>query len=352
MKIRFILLAYILILLGVNSWVLNKNIDSNISIKITFGISIFCLSAVGLSLALQSLSGIGAIKIFAYATALVYVQSFLNSENIGSFTVFFINTITMALLLLPRVTEFLTRDIGVNNERIFILQTPGNIAGFTALVWSFFWTLIYFLILNISNSNWLMSSIFFIFAIIILLFFSATTTNLIRRRVIVVPNGIVLCDPITLSDTVLLPLSKLKDIKTLSIKEFRKSHARKDKAPDNEYIGNIKSKNITQLRLSERTDSFMVRNNHMSTERKDIEELFVSLVNPVKFEKYFRARFHKASEDLNVNSGQADSSSDQVVQSKTSKKLEMLKMEKELGLETAPKSDAKLPQWRDKKIDK
>lgn len=184
------------------------------------------------------------------------------------------------------------------------------------------------------------------------MFFSATTTNLIRRRVIVVPNGIVLCDPITLSDTVLLPLSKLKDIKTLSIKEFRKSHARKDKAPDNEYIGNIKSKNITQLRLSERTDSFMVRNNHMSTERKDIEELFVSLVNPVKFEKYFRARFHKASEDLNVNSGQADSSSDQVVQSKTSKKLEMLKMEKELGIETAPKSDAKLPQWRDKKIDK
>lgn len=324
MKLRYFSLALITILLGINSWGLNRNANATFSIQITYGLTIFCLSAICFSFALQSLKGIGAIKIFAYLSPLILTQTIINGDALSTLIIFSIDVITLGILLLSITSDKLTRDIGVANERYFLLQTPSLIAATTAIVWSFFWTAIFFLIHNVRESNWLITGGLLIITLILLVIFTQSTIHLTQRRIVVVPNGIVLSDSITLTDTVLLPLSKLKDLKTIG---------RKKKLPpmDNEYLANSNSKNVTEITLTQKTDSFIVRKNHMSTERKDVDTLFVSLVRPVLFEKYFRNRFHQAGDHSEPS------------------KAELIKMEKELKIETAPKSDAKLPEWRKKK---
>jgi hypothetical protein len=334
-KLRLSLLVFTLLLLGVNSWSLNQNSDSDIATKATIAMVIFCLSAICLCLALQSLNGLGAIKMFAFLSPFVLFQTIVNIENVETATLLSLDVIFLAILLLPATIDLLTRSIGVENERIFTLQIPNSITISTTIVWSYFWVNIYFLILNFRTSQWLFVAILSIVAIFILLFFFATTLNLIHRRIVIVPNGIVICDPLTLTDTILLPLSKLKDIKTIKKQNLRKS-LRQYGPKKNEYSGNLNSKHVSKLTLTEQTDSFIIRKTHVNTERKDVDTLYIALVNGKKFEKYFRARFH------NTNS--------QPVKTDPRKeKLELLKMEKELGIETAPRSDAKLPQWRTKK---
>ena len=316
---------------------MSKYAENDFSTQMSFGISLLTITAICVCLAWQSLSSVGAIRIFAFSFPMIFSQIFHNSTS-GKTVILAINVITLLVLLYPKVLDVFVRYIGANNEQIFLLRTPKSVTLLTGAVLSFFWIVIYFIGINIEDGSIITAAVLSLFVIAVLAFFAVLTVNVIRRRLVVVPNGIVLCDPITLSDTILLPLSKLKNISTIKLSEFATSHTEQK---DNEYIGNIGLGKVTQLSLIEKTDSFIIRKSHANTARQDIDELFISLVNPDAFETLFRDRFHGPERDPStpLRSAQED----------RSEKIEMLKMEKELGIETAPKSDAKLPEWRKKK---
>ena len=158
-----------IILLGINSWGLNQNAKTNSSIQLTFGLLIFAFSGICVCLALQNLKGIGALRIFAYLSPLVLVENNLHSTNIATFTLLIVDVISLLILFLPSTIDILTRDIGAENEKIFTLQTPAGVAITTVLVWSFFWLTVFYFIINIRNSNWIISSILFAHCFIVLI---------------------------------------------------------------------------------------------------------------------------------------------------------------------------------------
>lgn len=310
---------------------MSKYSQDEISSKITFGICLLSITGICVCIAWQNLSALGAIRIFSLASIFLTAALFIQ-PNMGKSVVIAIDVITLAFFLFPKTIDLFSRYIGAGNEQIFLLKTPKSVSLLVGAVWSFFWLAIYYIGINIEDKAIYTALLISLFAITALAFFSNLTINMIKRRIVVVPNGIVICDPITLSDTILLPLSKLKNIHTLALSDFATSHSDQK---SNEYFGNIGIGKVTQLTLLERTDSFIIRKNHLNTERKDIDELYISLVSADAFEALFRDRFHGPEK--------ADAPTN-----KKSEKIEMLKMEKELGIETAPKSDAKLPEWRKK----
>lgn len=315
---------------------MNKYSQDEISSKITFGICLLSITGICVCIAWQNLSALGAIRIFSLASLFLLAAVFIQ-PNFGKSVVVLADVFTLAFFLFPKTIDLFSRYIGAGNEQIFLLKTPKSVSLLVAAVWSFFWLAVYYIGISIEDKAIYTALMLSVFVIAALAFFSNLTINIIKRRIVVVPNGIVICDPITLSDTILLPLSKLKNIHTLSLSDFATSHSEQK---SNEYFGNIGIGKVTQLTLLEKTDSFIIRKNHLNTERKDIDELYISLVSADAFESLFRDRFHGPEKDSSTQLRSA--------QDDKSDKIEILKMEKELGIETAPKSDAKLPEWRKK----
>lgn len=277
------------------------------------------------------------IPIFAFMFVLTLTQ--LDKDiSVNHRLLLFVDAIFLAVLCFPILIDAMVRTIGAQKEQIFLLSKPKIVSFFTAFVWTFFWIDIFFFIKCLTDHHYLISAPLIIIALFILAFLFYSTINLSNRRVVVVPNGIVLSDSLTLSDTILLPLTKIEDVRTINIKTFIKRYPkiRRDKiVSENSYIGNIGLGDVIHITLTDKTDSFIVRKNHLNTERKDIDELFLSLESPAAFRKHFGERFHKSSEEPKKVDPKKE-------------KIAMLKLEKELGIETAPKSDSKLPQWRDK----
>jgi len=145
------------------------------------------------------------------------------------------------------------------------------------------------------------------------------------RRCVIVPHGIVIADYITLTDTVLLPLSKIKSIQLENKVDIKNLDS------NNVYTNSLtKISNVINISLNEKTDSLILRRSVNESERINVEEIYLSLAQSKLFFSHFYKRFHKVEpEELTL-------AKERII-------------EKQLGIETAPRSDSPLPSWRNRK---
>jgi len=216
------------------------------------------------------------------------------------------------------------RKIGATNEDMFTLKTPLSITLWFVFTWGIVWAILIESIHLFGTNKSVLGVVAVIFAILMSAFFLPSQLRALYRRCVIVPHGIVASDPITLTDVVLLPLAKIQSIDLVDKLDSSIPIG------DNTFAGISSKTNIVSINLSEKTDSLIVRNGINETERKNVDKLLLSLSDPKTFVSLFHSRFHKVSpENL----------------SKSQEKM----IEKELGIQTAPRSDSPLPAWRTKK---
>lgn len=322
--IRYILLSLNLVAVGVCLFAANRATElSSYGRAGLFG-AILAGSITSVSLALFSLRSMGFIYItrpisFVLAFALIFVNNSI-AINIGLLCIFLIHTILFSETLISK----LTRDIGSSGEFNFILKTPTPINIWFVFTWFVFWASFVEALHLFIEKRTLLGVLSLGVALIIFIVFVAAQTRTLFRRCVIVPNGIVASDPITLTDVLLFPLAKVKAISVVPNVDTQ------IRASESVYISRTSNKNLVLIKLNEKTDSLIERNTAGQSTRKNVDSIYLPIMESELFSKTFHSRFHKA-------------------QPKPLTKSQEKMLEKELGIETAPRSDSPLPKWRTKK---
>ena len=288
---------------------------------------IFAGSITAISLALYSIRAMGLLYLtrpIALVTAAVILIS-------GNPPIVNIGLISIALAHVPFFSERLIsktcRDIGSKNEDCFILKTPLSITLWFAFTWFVVWASFIEAIHLFLEERTILGVISFFVGMAIFSLFVAAQTRTLYRRCVIVPNGIVASDPIAFTDVMLFPLSKIKSISSVQYigDEIRNN--------DSFFIATNTKKNVVSIALNEKTDSLIARNAVGESTRKNVEQIFMPFAEPKLFVQTFHSRFHK-------------------VQAQPLTRSQEKMLEKQLGIETAPRSDAPLPKWRKGKTSK
>lgn len=313
-----------LLIVGLCFFAANRAGDVGIYVTAGLSIAIIANSLTALSLALFTLRSMGVLYITRASSIVVAVIAATNSFS-ALVMIAFISTILLnACFFSERIISKTARQIGAENENMFILKTPTPIAIWFAFTWSVVWATFAECIHLFSKSQDILGVIAVVFGAIITGIFVSSQLRTFYRRCVIVPHGVVASDPITMTDVVLLPLSKIKSIELIEKLEVS------EKLPESTFAAISSIRNAVAINLTETTDSLIVRNSINETERKNVDRLLFSIAAPADFVKTFHSRFHKVEpEEL----------------SKAQEKM----VEKELGIETAPRSDSPLPAHRPRK---
>lgn len=215
-------------------------------------------------------------------------------------------------------------DISQSNENTFILKTPFSIKLWFTFSWIVFWATSIETIHLFGTDKTFVGVITAAVSILILGVFIAPQTRVFHRRVVIVTHGIVISDAITLTDVVLFPLAKISKIEV--IPKLNESQINQE----NCFSSITELRKVVSISLAETTDALIVRNAVNESTRKNVDTVLLSLGDPKRFVSTFHKRFHKVEpQELTANQEKM--------------------IEKELGIQTAPRSDAKLPSHRSKK---
>ena len=255
------------------------------------------------------------------------VIALLNTDSPLVATALISTAIVHFLLFSETLLSRITRDIGTSNEEVFILRAPKSVVIWFLFTWSIVWAIFIESFHLFATDLVILGVLSVLVALVISALFIPSQLRIFLRRIVVVPHGIVASDPITLTDVVLLPLSKISSVELINKLDPSES------VPDTTFAAMSSLKNVLSINLTEQTDSLIVRNSVNETERKSVDRIYFSVADPKKFVSNFHKRFHKIEpEEL--------SRSQEIV------------VEKELGISTAPRSDAPLPAHRKKKKSK
>ncbi|MFN8016251.1 MAG: hypothetical protein U0R17_06575 [Acidimicrobiia bacterium] len=324
MKFRYSYLIACLACIALCFYAANKSDNSPAYVNAALIITIVSLSITALSLAFFTIKTLGLLHI---SRSSIFVNTVILALN-------FKPTLIMTCILLGIILnvicfseKFLTRvsiDVGNANEDMFILKSPTSVILWFVLVWGIFWSLFSETIHLFAKNNSVQAVITLVIAVIVGAIFITPQLRIFLRRSVIVPNGIVIADSIEFTDVILLPLAKIKSIEMVKSDDIRKD------VQDNIYVPTTIRKRLINISLNEKTDSLIVRNKLNETSRKNVDSLYLCLADPKLFLNNFHSRFHKV---------------DPEPLSKSEEKI----MEKQLGIETAPRSDSPLPQHRKKK---
>ncbi|HMS24151.1 MAG TPA: hypothetical protein PKB15_00435 [Acidimicrobiia bacterium] len=286
--------------------------------------AIIACSMSTLSLALYTLKSMSILYITrAITPALLIVVLF--SQPPIFVTLALVSTMLLHLCFFSEVLlSRATRTLGSANEDMFILRAPLSVALWFFFTWSVVWATLIECIHLFGSDRTILGIVAFAVALFISILFFASQLRILLRRCVIVPHGIVASDPIALTDVVLLPLSKIASV------EFIKKISSDYAIPESTFAALSSSRNIVAINLNESTDSLIARKGVNETERRNVNRILFCVADAQGFVKQFHKRFHK------MDSEPLTPSQEKMV-------------EKELGIETAPRSDAKLPQHRKKK---
>ncbi len=321
MSIRYSLLATTLLLVGFCLYAANQYDNINNYGKAALFVSILAGSITAISLALYSIRSMGLLYMTRPAS-LVLLTIILLIENS---LLIKLGLILIALLHMLFFSESLiskmTRNIGNVGEDVFILKTPTPITIWFSFTWFVFWASFVEAIHLFLEEKIFLGAISSLIATLIFSLFIAAQSRTLFRRCVIVPNGIVASDPMALTDVLLFPLAKITSIEEIEKVEDK---IRNDKSI---FISNDTKTKIVSISLTEKTDSIIVRNAVSETTRRNVDKIYFSFAEPKLFVKTFHSRFHK-------------------VQAQPLTKSQEKMLEKELGIQTAPRSDSPLPKWR------
>jgi hypothetical protein len=323
-KIRISILAALLIVLGFCFFAVNRSdhVSSYTTAAVVISIAALTLSALFLAIdSLWSLSLIYLTRCIALPLAVLLVCV----RPSGLITLSLVATLIVhAVLFSERVVSRCAQDVGLSNEDSFVLKSPVSIKLWFFAVWSIFWGLTAEIIHLFIQRHDIIAIIAMVLALVVFIFFIRPQMRILQRRMVIVPHGIVISDAISLTDVVLLPLSKIATVEVVSNVDVDTL------ATEEAFTPIVSLKNALAITLTEFTDSLIARRGVNETERVRVKKIFLSPADAKHFDNTFHSRFHE-SQPPELSDAQ----------------LKMV--EKELGIETAPRSDAKLPQWRKKK---
>lgn len=324
MTLRNSFLIAALAIVGLSFFAANQAQNIGIYVIAGLAISIIANSLISLSLALFSLRSMGLVYITRASAIVLAVIMSINSIPTIVNIAFSFSIMLNLCLFSEKLLSKMTRDIGANNENVFTLKTPITISFWFIFTWGVVWATFAECIHLFASNRTVLGIVALVFGTLITGLFLSSQLRIFYRRCVIVPHGIVASDPITMTDVVLLPLSKISTIEL--IKKFDIS---KD-IPDTTFVAISSPKNIVAINLTQATDSLIVRNSINETERKNVDRLLFSIADANTMVKTFHTRFHK-------------------VQAEELTRSQEKMVEKELGIQTAPRSDSPLPAWRKKK---
>lgn len=286
--------------------------------------AIVASSLTALLLAFHSLGTLSMLYITrAVSVALIITTVFARPYGLV-LTAMLLITAAHLPLFSERIISRCAFDIGSNNENTFILRTPQSITLWFLFTWSVVWgTFIEMIHLFVTHRS-ILGVLMLIIGGAITAIFLPSQLRILLRRCVIVPNGVVLSDPISLTDVVLFPLAKIATVEHIAHVDPNVRDNATTFAPVTSF------RNGLQINLSDTTDSLIVRNTYNETQRRDTNCIVVSVAEPKAFVKVFHERFHH-------------------VEPQELSPAQQKMVEKQLGIETAPRSDAPLPQHRAKK---
>gem|GEM_PF-3375152 len=325
MKSRLFFILLVLITTGALFFLSNRASPLNGIENSLFLTSVFVGTITCLSLALGSLASIGiVICTRSAAIPIITVSAFSDIDTSLKVALIIFSSLHLTMFSQKLLSSFAT-DTGAEREDVFLLTTPISIT--IAITFSFVvsWSAIIQCINLIRNSNTIGALLLGILPLLFFAFFVPYALKIPLRRCVIVPHGIVIADYITLTDTVLLPLSKIKSIQLENKVDIKNLDS------NNVYTNSLtKISNVINISLNEKTDSLILRRSVNESERINVEEIYLSLAQSKLFFSHFYKRFHKVEpEELTL-------AKERII-------------EKQLGIETAPRSDSPLPSWRNRK---
>ncbi len=318
MNARIISIMVLLASLGFLFFGANQSPELNDYQTAIFLVNIIAITIGALALAVSSLRS-NSLLFLVRSTPLASLPVlFLNWDG----ELFSIAAIISSFVLLSFYSEklisLISQDVGIANEDTFTLKSPSSVTTWFSFAWLVFWlSFIESIHLFISDKT-ILGLVLFVFTIGVLAVFLSSQMRILLRRCIIVPYGIVLSDHVSLTDVVLFPLAKIKDVGVVNEVPQHQEFA---------FTTHRKKGDAVLIELTEATDSLIIRNNVNETTRKSVTHIYVSIERPSTFVKAFKSRFHKA-------------------EPKPISEAEEKMIEKKLGIETAPRSNAKLPKHR------
>jgi hypothetical protein len=295
--------------------VMSTYASSLVSIAVAVG------TITALSLAVGSLRSISFLYITRSAGITLAVATALISPPVAiSLTVLFIGALHLFFYSEKLITRF-TIDSSMPNEQVFILRSPYSVILWFSCAWVVMWATLLEAVHLSLESLWILAITALVVTCLIFGIFIASQMRILLRRCVIVPQGIVVSDLISLTDVVLFPLAKISTVST---------HAFPATTSDETFSSTHTHGNIVEIQLTQSTDSLIVRDFVNESARKNVNKIIISIASPQLFVSTFHDRFHH-------------------VDAPELSRSEEIMAEKELGIETAPRSDEKLPTWRKKK---
>ncbi len=302
------------------------NRGDHMGIYATAGLTcaIIASSITTMSLALYSLKSMSLLYVTRSITPALLIIVIFSQPTMAVTLALLATVILHACFFSETLLSRSTRTIGSTNEDMFILRAPLSVTLWFFFTWSVVWATLIECIHLYGTNHPILATVAGVVALFISALFLASQLRILLRRCVIVPHGIVASDPIALTDVVLLPLSKIASIEL--IEKLSHEHV----LPETTFAALSSSRNIVAINLNESTDSLIARKGVNETERRNVDRILLCVADARGFVKLFHQRFHK------TDSTPLTTSQEKMV-------------EKELGIETAPRSDAKLPQHRKKK---
>lgn len=319
--IRYWLLTAVLISVGFCFFAVNRSDPLTAYESSTLVVSIMAGTLSALALALGGLRSTSFLYITRSASLLLALALIATRPEVLVSVSCALVALVQFSLFSERIISRLVEDTGIANENIFILRSPYSIIGWFGFAWLVFWATVFEIIHLFIIDRGLLGSLSVIVAFVIIALFLPSQLRILLRRSVIVPHGIVVSDLISLTDVVLFPLAKIKEINLVP---------RPPLAHDTSFATPYTHGSVVVIRLSEVTDSLIVRDFVNETSRRSVNELTLNIADAQRFVSTFHTRFH------HVEPQELTPSQEKLI-------------EKELGIETAPRSDSKLPTWRKKK---
>lgn len=320
MNIRITAIILILASLGLTMFSANE-IQSLSGYRIAgVVIAVISMSLSSLALAFGNLQSISFMFVTRTSGIVLLILAILNNQDLLLSVAISINALILLTFYSEKLISLISIDAGIANEDTFTLKSPASVVSWFSFVWLVFWlTFMESIHLMVDDEIFLgvatLTVSFVIFALSI-----TSQMRLLLRRCVIVPYGIVLSDLISLTDVVLFPIAKIKSLTLV------------DEVPEHQELAfttHRKRGKVALLELTQATDSLIIRNTVNETTRKNVTHVYISVATPTKFVDAFHTRFHKSK-----NEPLSDAQEKMI--------------EKKLGIETAPRSDSKLPQWKKK----
>lgn len=287
-------------------------------------ISIFAGTISTLALALGSLFSASTL-LMTRSAGLILLGYCLLSEFDPNFKIaLVVFSLIQISFFSERLLSSFTIDAGSDGEDVFILRTPASIFLWITSGFIVAWLASIHALKLLIDGKLLFSGILLAVVLAIAAIFVPHALKVLLRRCVVVPHGIVIVDQVSMTDVVLLPLSKVKSL------EYIRKVSDNEIANDGVFSSLTSNRNAVKIILGEKTDSLILRRGVNESARAEIDTIYLSIAKAKFFIKHFHSRFHK------IEPEELTPSQEKII-------------EKQLGIETAPRSDAKLPSHRKKR---